>query len=85
MRWAAGGPGRHIAFAGFAAGLAATVHPLNALSAVLFGLAVAVPQARRLRARPRPVLWAAGFAPLGMLVYAYLPARAAAGAARTMR
>lgn len=80
-RWAAGGPGRHIAFAGFAAGLAATVHPLNALSAVLFGLAVAVPQARRLLARPRPVLWAAGFAPLGMLVYAYLPARAAAGAA----
>lgn len=82
LRWSARLPGASGALrvAALAAGLAATVHPPHALAALLVG-AAALALGRRDVARAwRALGWAAAACGAGLLLYAWLPVRAAAGA-----
>jgi Protein of unknown function (DUF2723) len=70
----------HLRAAAMLAGLAALVHPPHALSAALAGLCLGMAEPRRLLASPRVLLGAALSGVLPLLVFVYLPLRAAAGA-----
>ena len=78
LRWLDGAPGQ-LRVAALFAGLAAATHPPEALAPLAFGALVAL-FLRRDALRWRPLLWAAIACAMAFGVFAYLPARAAAGA-----
>jgi hypothetical protein len=80
VRWAQSARAAELWGAAWFAGLAFAVHPPHALAAALLAAALALPQLRRLLAAPRAWLGALAFGSMALLVLAYLPLRARAGA-----
>lgn len=81
VRWARSGRPGPLWAAAFVSGLGVAVHPPHALAIALTAGCLALLSPRRLVGSLRSVLGALGFGVLGLLLLAYLLARASAGAA----